>query len=249
MKQIRRLTALLLAVMLLSTMFGAAALAAKKTKYIPKDSRPVLDIIPGTDIAIQENWHSTDPIYKLTVSQDALVRWTWSGNDAGDAYLDIYLDPDMKKNSHWDIYLNTAAGTGECAVPAGSYYLYMRDLSHATHICFTAAPLTEFKNYTASRAKKLKANVPITVAMTRMTVHPVWYKIKLTKKQRITVTSDSDDYSVALYDSRGRRLRDVAGSSKSVATAKKVAKGTYYIRVEPYSYYKKFLVPITFSWR
>ena len=73
--------------------------------------------------------------------------------------------------------------------------------------------------------------------MARCGAHPLWYRITLTAKRKITVYCEPGRYELQLYNSKGQRLSGVktsySASVRSLTTSEPLAKGTYYLRVYP----------------
>ena len=111
-------------------------------------------------------------------------------------------------------------------LPKGTYYA---SSYNPIRFKLTIGKASNLRNYTASRAAALSAGTSTVVVQTPAAQYLRWYKIKVTKKHRLTMYSNNQ-YNVSLYDASFKKvsLKNQSGSTK-FRTASKVRKGTYYV--------------------
>lgn len=232
MKRINRMLALLLALLLISA-FAAPALAVS-----PEFTLKTLPLKQWIDVE-KNAWGLS--LYKVKIGADSRMTINWrnctdsnyyfllfktsaaaaSGSAAGPL---ISLGPDDK-----------AAGSKNIAVAKGTYYAYfICDVNNehpAGQVKVSTAQLTDRKNYTPASAYALKRNTLEKISQVPLKAHVSWYRISLTKKQKITVaTNEGAEGKITIYD-KGMKQVNVSTSSKKVVTSNTCPKGTYYIRV------------------
>ena len=149
-------------------------------------------ITPGTGIALT-NYNSGTYYYKLSLKEDSFVKVHWNGNADFDYYGYVYKDSNFTK-SLGSIYANTATGDRYIALKRGTYYVKMYDGFSKTptvRVSFnvTTSASLDKGNYCASKAASLKASTKVTVAQTPNYNYTRWYKVKLTKNQKLTIYS------------------------------------------------------------
>ena len=243
MNRLRKLTALLLAALLLTIALAGFAQAASsdtvataKHTAVRKAGVSFTTMKPGRTYTVNRSSKLERAHYALTLSQDSIVTWSISGFK-GTAFFYIYQDKALSKQIHNEYASDSFKGSR--VFPKGTYYIELLDYFgiNGAKVKFTAKKAPKYANYTASRAAKLAAKKPVALQMARSGAHPLWYRITLTAKRKITVYCEPGRYELQLYNSRGQRLSGVktsySASVRSLTTSEPLAKGTYYLRVYP----------------
>lgn len=259
MRHLKRFTALVLALLLCAALFSATAFAAQKTTPLKLGTwyKPFLS----------DGGKPT--IYKVKFTEDKLVTLKWKGLADGRAvaptFTTVYPGWLLENPSNeydpedWGYYRIEASGTETFVISAGTYFVYAEELiDYESDVRRNArrnadAPTAQFSvsakklaappsNYTPARAKTLKAGTKATLRYTPMKAHPCWFKIKLTKKQKLTVTrspyltvSIYYDNLACIYDSNTESewRSEFKTTPEKITSKAKLDKGTYYIRVNP----------------
>lgn len=242
MKRIQRTAALLLALLMILAACSTAALAATNYK--------VITLKKGTWIKLP--YGNTDKIYKLVLSSDSIVTVNWKDNKNDYGYAYLYPDTKCEESITDLIDYEGAAGTRFVALSKGTYYIRMYDYAEkpTTQIKVTVQKAINKANYCRAKAIALKPNVTVKIAQTPDYNYDRWYKITLSKKKTVTITTNDEMADcIRLYDSKMREVECTSGSRK-VITEDPIAKGTYFIRVSCGSYYNSEYLGryITMKW-
>ena len=160
--------------------------------------------------------------YKIKVSKAGRLIFTFLNGSAS-----FLITPSTDDCS---AYISNGSSV---VVDKGTYYLRLS--SGKCKYIFKAA--TTQTNYCADKAKKLKAKKTAKMFFTSKNNFSRWYKITLSKKQKIRIEFNHSR-DVVLYNAKGKAI-DIHSSEPSYslgygrkyATSKKQPKGTYYIRV------------------
>lgn len=250
MKRIRRLLALMLA-LVMTLSFSTVSVSAATTYPA---------ITSGTAIALKtdKNYNSKTgkstqnaTTYKLTLATDSKVVINWSNNASKKAVIGIYLTASESKTIRF-LSPETASGSEVLALARGIYYVHMYDgYSNSSYtakakVKFTVTDAAKFNKTNFCRAKALSVakKTGVTVLQTPNYDYCRWYKIKLDAKQYIRIQQlKKGPGSFTVYNSNMdivSMTSDYAtGLDKSKATC---AAGTYYIRVNrvgSYTYNRK----------
>ena len=230
MKQFRRTLALVLAALTLLAALGTAALADYK----------VVTVTKGKWYKVYSE-EKTKNIYKLTLSKDSLLTCT-TKNQTEQSILEFEIF--LKKSCDWDCY---SGGFGLCvngstsetiALAKGTYYFKVYDKSGKPSFKLTTKAIPSYKNTTKAKAATLKQNAKVMCTHTQNGPKNLWYKIKLTKKQKISIGMDPcsgyrDLKFITLYNSQGKKVALKYGESwEDCVTKSKQSAGTYYIQLK-----------------
>lgn len=170
--------------------------------------------------------------YKISIPKAGYIKLEASKDSK--PYWDFALY-NSKKKKYEDVYLygsDSNYGASYTAVQKGTYYLKMKNSGqYKFRYIFKADPSK--KNYTKKKAislgrKKTVHNVFYSNA--KKSTLQRWYKIKVTKTQRVTWTGDA-----WLLDSKGRHVDRIYDNGKYY-TKKKIKKGTYYFCATHYEW-------------
>jgi hypothetical protein len=195
--------------------------------------------------------------YKFTLKDDSLVQVSWTNNNN---CSDMIIYKDKTKNDYYSyIEFEGKKGKTFIALAKGTYYFDVFDYSSkpTTTVKFNWTPASDYnkdKNYSVKTAKPLKADTIVHVVQVRKYDYYRWYKITLTKGQKLTIMApygnidrpfvlnsklDILDFNVT-YDS----------AHKSYTSDEKLPRGTYYIAVPP-SFNSNFKVGyyVAFKWK
>lgn len=183
--------------------------------------------------------------YKLTLSDDSVVKVYWTRNNANKASIDIYSNSARNKTVRYVSTTDKTSGSEYLALAKGTYYLNMYDgytnyeYTATTRVTFTVTPVSEINkdNYCKSKAIYLKSDKWVTIAQTPNNSYARWYKMYLSSEQVVKIyTNASNAYSVSLYTSKLDRV-DCESSSSLVKSKNKLASGYYYIYVQESTYF------------
>ena len=180
--------------------------------------------------------------YKFTLEDDSVLKVSWSKNNNQLMYMYIYTDKN-RSNCVYGFGPSQVSGNYYICLKKGTYYADMFDgnsskAAQAT-MKFTWESGKKYSrgNYSLATAYSLKSGTIESIAQIRKYSYTRWYKIKLTKTQKITLQIPYGDYSqFALFNSDCERLylnssNYTYGIDKSVYTDDKLPAGTYYISV------------------
>ena len=231
MKKLSRIIALMLVALMFVLVLPTAAFAATATT-----------ITSGKAIALKD-YKSGANLYKLTVEEDSLVKIAWTKNTAQKANITLYKNTAMSKYIKGVLYSNDAtSGQMTLALSKGTYYAQMYDgystdsEKPTTKVTFTVTKTVNKTNYCKVKAVSLASGTNVKIGQTRSYNYDRWYKIKLSAKKVITVTTNKGQgYSVKLYDANGNKIQCTNGDKKVVTEDKQPA-GTYYICVSADDY-------------
>ena len=170
---------------------------------------------------------------KITAPKKGLVFLYGGGDDT--TYIELYNSKKWKFPLEYYKY-----GKEQIVIPVskGTYYLKMRyPWCAAIKYVFKADPSK--KNYTKKKAVSLKKNKTYTTVIYSGDKKSTWkryYKIKLTKKQRITILTENeyDYFDEELYNKKGKHIPtslycDKNGNWVGFTSNRKLSKGTYYL--------------------
>jgi len=223
MKKMTRILALLLALLMLLAAFPATSLAASKVVTLKK----------GHWYTLRDE-HDSAVYYKLTLSADSIVTFQWKGSTDY-----VGLDFCTNRSGSGSFYHQSMfSGKGSCstALVKGVYYLNMvtvgpEDEPRAKGMV-TVKKAVNKSNFSLGGAVSLKAGKKLEIAQTPRNCYDRWYKIKLTRRQTVTVRTNAGyGRSVALFDGKMHQLACKYTGSKAVSKNSLKA-GTYYIRIK-----------------
>jgi hypothetical protein len=181
-------------------------------------------------------WYSTvsgSNLLRVKVSKDSLLTANWKGNSQGSLLISLYRDANLQEYlDSLDLY-GTASGTQAFVLRKGTYYVNFYDSEKNSQVKFSISALKDPRNYCPSRAVTMKrgvkylhgAHVPLN------SFEYDWFKIKLTRKQRITVYGSTQIDYVWFLDKNLRILDNEAYTNKGYRTKDVLNPGTYYVRI------------------
>jgi len=198
-------------------------------------------------------WYSPGNAVRLLtvkVSKDALLTASWKGNSQERLYIDLYKDAERK---HFLTGLNTyqaASGTQSFVLRKGTYYVSLSDSAKSSHVRFSLCALKDYGNYCPARAITLQRSVKaIQGGHTPLNSFEYdWFKVRLTRKQRITVRCSTNCSFVAFRDTAMKKLDGESTTKKAYRTRDVLGPGTYYLRVNNYGIYNAFATRANTIW-
>ena len=222
MTHFRRLIALALAAMLLTTVFTLSASAAT---WQPAGARrnAVTTLKVG-------KWYGTNAgTLKVKLSRDSVVTAKWKNGDG----LSIGISRSTNSGSSCGNF-RTQEGSGKdaLALKKGIYYINIYASDDTTKVSFAVDKLVDRKNYCPANAVLLKRNVKYTSAQIPMKLaNRIWFKIKTTKKQKISIMKIGDNHWEPFGEILDSDLNwlSCSYSDDIITTSEAVPAGTYYI--------------------
>ncbi len=200
--------------------------------------------------------------YKISVSGEGYI--TLSGKSSksssgGYSYASMdceLLNSKKEKVSYYSTDIYTYSGgnpteTKKIAVSKGTYYIHVRSVSAsgggANYILYTFKSIKQPTNYCVAKATTLKRATKTTVYQSQQYNFDRWYKIKLTKNQKVSITYSSSASDFKLYNAEGEQI-SLDYSNKTYKSKIKLASGTYYICYRAmYNFTRTDFT--TFSWK
>ncbi len=165
-------------------------------------------------------------VYKVVVPATGYLKIETSGTNSS-RYVRISRDVPKEDNDYdEEIYDGMKYG-----VDKGAVYLWMYYSGDKFRYTFKAAPVGS--NYNRTRAASLAKNLHKYIAMTPNYYFSRWYKIKLTKKQRLQIV-ERGGLEFRTYDSKGNDIslsKYTYESGNRYASGSALPVGTYYIVV------------------
>lgn len=232
MKTIRRMITLAMAVLLVVTVLSSAALAEGTQSNATSALKTGKWYSPG----------STIHMLRVKASKDSLLTATWKGNSQERLYINLYRDANRKQYLT-DLYTYQAAsGTQSFVLQKGTYYVSLIDSTGGSQVKFSLSSLKDYRNYCASRAVTMKKGVKyIQGGHTPMNAFETdWFKVKLTKKQRITVYCSTNCSYVTFRNTAMKALNSESYTKKAYRSQDVLAPGTYYVRVNNFGIYDAY---------
>jgi len=243
MKRFQRSLALLLALMMILTAFSATALAATSYK--------VATLKRGTWYKLPDD---VTTVYKLVLAADSIITTNWK-NATEESYIFFCKDSKCTNRVFEIIGDNVENNVDVVSVVKGTYYIYMETYADnpKVQVKFTVQKAANKANYCRAKAITLKRNQLVKIAQTPHYCYSRWYRINLTKKKTVTITTNEGKGSyIQLYDSKMKRISCAYGD-RTVITEDPIKSGTYFIRVNSSeSYYEMGEYTgdyITFKWK
>lgn len=226
MKQIKKLTALMLVFTTLLAFFPTECFAAYKVKTLNLNQWYKL-----------KDSSSNMTIYKVKVPEDSVYIVSWKKHDT-DYFAYGTISTDKACNNNVDTFLGVSvpsSGSKGIVLYKGTYYIKMYDSKEKTQVKITSKTVQSInkENYSVSRATILAKNKKMEIAQTKRDHYTRWYRIKLTKSQTISIYGYDSWYD--LYDSNFNPIRCNRDYQKKVITTDGVqSKGVYYLAVYDY---------------
>ncbi len=223
MKQSRRIVALLLALIIVSALLPVSSFAAYKYQNLKFNQWYKLK---------DYDYDKYDTVYKIRVTADTAIIMNWKNQKDDDVYATIYSDKECDESVEDILDSNKSSGQNGVVLYPGTYYLRMHDDKETTQVKFIKKSVKSINkpNYCLQNAISLKAKKQVEFAQTQKQNYDRWYKIKLTKSQKITITTNKIPESYYIYDSNLNEIRCKGNSSNhTITTYGNQSKGTYYI--------------------
>lgn len=227
MKQIQRRAALALALALLLALVPANALAANKVKTLKTN----------TWYATQEPDPDNMTVYKLKLTAESVVYVSWKNAHAKSTFAEVDFCEDRDcsyVDAMVEFYAPSSGKRGVVLYP-GAYYVAAMDVIRGSKVKFTTlkASYLNPKNTTSAKATAINSGKTTEVVFDRRNAKPRWYKLRLTRKQAVTLCGDCA--GITLYTSAMKKVPMRKGwDSKNAAdkwvSKSKLGKGTYYIK-------------------
>ena len=195
------------------------------------------------------NIKSTSNYYKLVVPGEGYITLSGKNTKGGVAYFDILNSKKKFFSDPQTVYgVGTKGESIKVPVSKGTYYIRLNDDSYwglggYAYAKYTFTSIKQPKNYCIAKAVTLKSGSFKKIYQTPKYSFDRFFKIKLTKAKKITVTANSYAY---IYDVEGNSISttdDYDVDNIFIYKTKKLKAGTYYIQVlypydDPYSIYK-----------
>ena len=196
--------------------------------------------------------------YKFTLEDDALVQIKWVDNANDESQCIIYDNKTRNYSLRYD-FIQGKSGRYFLAMRKGTYYLDLYDNSTApsTKVTINWTPASKYDkgNFSAQTAQNLQPEVLVRAPQVGFYNYYRWYKIKVTRAHKITLTvpyGDVTDVEFLILNSKYNvcvSMFNISDDRKSSTTSKKLAIGTYYILIPPESYGSKIGYPVAFKWK
>lgn len=200
--------------------------------------------------------------YKFTLEDDSLVQIYWARNNSKACDFNIYTDKDKAPEHYlrWVSLNSNKTGREFIAMRKGTYYVEMYEVSETpkttVRINWTSAEKYDKRNYSPKTAQLLEADTTVRVAQVGQYNYLRWYKIKVTKAHKVTITETYGTplYLFTVFSSDFRDLGDMYGwifSSDGTERTlnKKLAVGTYYIVMWEQDYTSNTGIAASFKWK
>lgn len=187
---------------------------------------------------------------KITVPNDGYITITVEKNSKSDyVWIDLY---DSKKSYIAEPVYNSDDKKVVVNYPVRKGTYYLEGVGYRAYKYKWKFTKTVNKtNYSASKAISLNANKEVIVVNTPKDSYDRWYKIKLTKKKSIECWITGND-SAYIYDDELESVEMRYDSDeKCYYSSKKLAKGTYYVRIAANHYFnsRNKINMTTFKWK
>lgn len=233
---IKQLLCIALSVVL-ATGFMPLHASAYSTKYVYK----ITTVKQNTPVVVKADTFDYDEktqtnttvyqMYKITLPSNGYIKAQVSSKN-NTMYIYKSLPSGRALENPDAITTLSSSSTYYKVLPKGTYYIRSScDLS----LKWSFTKINHKSNYCRAKAASLKKGKKAAVVFDYGYEYAKWYKIKLTKKKKITVTKKVMDTlsprtDLVIYNSRGVRVQCSMLSGYRYQTAK-LPKGTYYIMV------------------
>ena len=230
------------------------ALAATKYTYTVK-ALSAGTVAKGTNKSTYTSRTTTEKIfiYKITVPDNGYITVTNYS-----AYEELYIyktlaaaKVEIAKTN--DAFAEDYAKSAKFPVTKGTYYIRTW-AGYSNNFKYTFTKVAVTSNLYRAAATSLKAGVKKTICVPDGYQAYRWYKISVSSKKTITISfkdlkgsMDKDYPNFTLFSAGGEQINVVHGSGTTYKSAKKLAAGTYYIRVN--SIWDEDSYLYTLSWK
>ena len=231
MKRFFKALGLALALIMLLSMLTGPALAAAKVKTLQKGRWYTLPPQGGID-----------GLYRLKLGADSIVTVHWKGVSDW-AGLRV-LSRASYSHGLCDASIHTTRGSASIALARGTYYLAMEHVgpedAPSAGMKITVKKPVNRANYSKGSAAALAAGKTVAIAQTLDHSYDRWYRIRLKKRQSVTVSTPLGYSNCVSLLTAGLRTVGVSRSDTRLKSKKSLAAGTYYLRVKPPKYFEPF---------
>lgn len=202
--------------------------------------------------------------YKISVSDEGYITLSAKSlKNSSESYSYASMNCELlnsKKekvtdySSECSVYTYTSGqqtGSKKIAVSKGTYYIHVNSVSSnygaTNQFMYTFKAVKQPTNYCVAKATTLKASKKVTVYQTQKYNFDRWFKITLSKNQKVTITQSGYSSDFELYNSEGKKI-SLEYSNRTLKSKIKLASGTYYICYRAlYDFSKSGYT--TFSWK
>ncbi len=203
-------------------------------------SNTVKTIKSGQTMRFWSDDSSDYRLFKYVATSTGML--TVTGNADNSSYVTL-LDSSKKVISESRSLYSSSSYTGRFAVKKGkTYYLKIYSYCYSTPSAFKVSQkkITEKSGSKKKKAKTVKAKKTIKGTLINGTGEIDWYKFKVTKKKKVTITfkSYTDDFTyMEVFNSKGRSIGYCSNCQqvKKLQSVGKLSKGTYYIKIYKYN--------------
>ena len=233
MKRTRRCLALLLAMLAILSVLPVSGLAASSVKTLKQ----------STWYTAQNPDSGSFTPYKLKLTKETIVYVSWKSAGADlDANACFCKDTEGSEVVDGIYPYDRASGKEGVVLYPGTYYVRLSDTSKQAKFKFTTkkASALSFKNTSSKKATSLKAKKKAEMVFDTKHLKSRWYKIKLTKKQRITVCCSTNSNYVTFRDKNMKAVDNESYTKKAYRTVNVLNPGTYYVRINNYGVYNTY---------
>ena len=146
---------------------------------------------------------------------------------SGEGFIDSFT-VDTESGLFTEAAADKVVDLGGKFVSAGFIDSHMHILNYGNML--SMARLAD--NTSSKKATSLKAKKKAEMVFDTKHLKSRWYKIKLTKKQVVRITTNPRFYAFQLFNSKLKEVPIYEGENWVYSTKKKLAKGTYYIKAK-----------------
>ena len=197
----------------------------------------------GMWYSLKDEYPST--VYKLTITDNAVVKINLKGNINGEIRIAFHTDEKCNQEIYSTSYLHEEKGVEMFSLSKGVFFILMENNAGVDGVKakIVVQSALDQGNYKKLKAASLKANKLVYVVNTPDCCYTRWYKIKLNKRKRITVcTNDDHADRITIYNTKMNRIKCAVGD-KSIISENSVEAGIYFIRVVPFPpFYSAYLL-------
>ena len=236
---------------ILSLVMMAGVVPMKVNAYSFKEEYVITSLKQNTYVSKKSDeardWVIYRQLYKIKVPADGYIK-IQSNNNLDSVHIFKKLDKNKGLDSNVGSYVGkdhrSIGKTYYQALRKGTYYLHIEGNHKIKWNLVNPKNYDQQKNYCRAKAMTLPKGKKKTVFFNYRYDFPRWYKITLTKKQRITLNCtflDEGEFHYEIVDSRGLDVDDTYnsfyyanyyGGKKPKDKTKVLPKGTYYLFIE-----------------
>ena len=207
--------------------------------FIPIKAEAASIIRSGSTIALKN--YGVAPLYKMTLEKDSLVKVSWSNNKNSSAQMLLYTDSKRTKLVTSAGFNDGASGKKFFSLKKGVYYIYMYDnfesaAAPTTKVNFSWTPASNYnkENFCSSKAIMLNANTTESVVQTPSENYPRYYKIKLTREQKVQIlTPYGNNTYIHIYSADWSTQYLTSPADETImVTTQKLKAATYFVVID-----------------